>query len=180
MHSKIKYLEASTNDELHQILELQKINLLSNVPENEKQTEGFVTVHHNFDILKAMNDTCAHTIAKYNNKVVGYALSMTKDFREDIEVLKPMFQQIDMITKPNLNYIVMGQICVDKNHRGQGIFRGLYSHMTQEFKNQFGSIITLIDVKNVRSINAHRAVGFKLLKNFSQRDKSLDLVILEI
>ncbi|WP_248724728.1 GNAT family N-acetyltransferase [Seonamhaeicola sp. ML3] len=180
MNLNIAYCKATCDEELHQILELQNINLLSNVPENEKQTEGFVTVHHDFDVLKAMNNDCAHTIAKYNNKVIGYALSMTKAFREDVDILKPMFQQIDMVTKPNLNYIVMGQICVDKNYRGQGVFRGLYKHMKDTFQNRFNAIITLIDVKNVRSINAHKAIGFKLLKNFPQGDKSLDLVILEI
>ncbi|WP_406685452.1 GNAT family N-acetyltransferase [Seonamhaeicola sp. MEBiC1930] len=180
MHSEITYTRASNDEELHQILELQKLNLLTYISEKEKQKEGFVTVHHSFIVLQAMNNVCAHIIAKHYNQVIGYALSMTKEFREDVELLKPMFQQIDTLVKTNLNYIVMGQICVDKNYRGQGVFRGLYNFMKETLQNQFDSIITLIDVKNMRSTNAHKAVDFKLLKNFSQGDKSLDLVILEI
>ncbi len=179
-NKNITYHRASTKKELHQILELQSINLISNVSENVKRKEGFVTVHHSFKVIETMNNTCAHTIAKHNGKVIGYALSMTKDFREDVEILKPMFQQIDTVTKTDLNYIVMGQICVDKDYREQGVFRGLYNHMKQELQHQFSTIITLIDVKNVRSINAHKSVGFQLLKNFPQGNKSLDLVILEI
>lgn len=180
MQKNITYQRAATKEELHQILELQKINLYANVPENEKQKEGFLTVHSDFEILEAMNNTCAHIIAKHNNNVVGYALSMTRDFKDKVEILKPMFQQINSTEKANSNYIIMGQICVDKNFRGQGLFRGLYNHMQQELKNQFNAIITLIDVKNIRSINAHKTVGFQLLKNFKQENKSLNLVVLEI
>ncbi|WP_299548227.1 GNAT family N-acetyltransferase [Seonamhaeicola sp.] len=180
LKTNITYQRASTDEELQQILKLQKANSIASISEEEKQKEGFVTVHHNFDILQAMNNACAHIIAKHNNNVVGYALSMTKDFRDKIDILKPMFQQIDSSLKTNLNYVVMGQICVDKSYRGQGVFRGLYHHMKQELNHQFETIITLIDVKNTRSIAAHRAVGFKLLKNFAQGDKSLDLVILDI
>ncbi|TYA73934.1 GNAT family N-acetyltransferase [Seonamhaeicola marinus] len=176
----VTYHRASTNEELDQILELQRTNLISFVSEAEKQKEGFVTVHHTFEVLEAMNNSCAHIIAKYNDKVVGYALSMPKAFREDVEILKPMFHHIDFVTDKNLEYIVMGQICVDKNFRGKGVFRGLYNHMKKELQHQFDAIITLIDVKNVRSINAHNSVGFQLLKNFSQGDKSLNLVILDI
>lgn len=170
----------TSDEELHQILELQKLNLISKVSESEKQTEGFVTVDHDFDVLKLMNMACAHIIAKYNDKVIGYALSMTTDFRDKIEVLIPMFHHIDTSIKEHLNYIVMGQICVDKTFRGQGVFRGLYKHMSKELKQQFNAIITLIDVKNERSCAAHEAIGFRLIKNFQQGDKSLNLVILDI
>ena len=91
----IIYKRAETNEELQQILELQRTNIPASISEEEKKKEGFVTVHHTFEILKAMNDKCTHVIAKYNDEVVGYALCMLKEFKEDIEVLKPMFQKID-------------------------------------------------------------------------------------
>ena len=87
----ITYSRASTLEELEQILTLQKNNLPENLSHKEKIEQGFVTVKHSLEILKRMNDECAHTIAKNNNKVVGYALSMTNNFASEIEVLKPMF-----------------------------------------------------------------------------------------
>ena len=62
------YKSTSTNEELNQILDLQKLNLNTLASQEERQSEGFITVHHDFKILKAMNDRCAHTIAKSSYK----------------------------------------------------------------------------------------------------------------
>lgn len=64
-----------------------------------------------------MNDKCNHIIAKSKNEVIGYALSMVKDFKNDIAVLNPMFVIIETNISDGLEYIVMGQIFVDKAYR---------------------------------------------------------------
>ena len=91
----ITYTRCTKISELEQILILQKTNLPQSLSENEQQSEGFVTVHHDFDLLKRMNDACPHTIAKDGDKVVGYALSMHPKFGNEIEVLVPMFTEIE-------------------------------------------------------------------------------------
>ncbi|MFT5215086.1 MAG: hypothetical protein ACI83H_000193 [Glaciecola sp.] len=48
--SSIIYTRVTSNEELKQILQLQHLNIPSAISENEKQEEGFVTVHHNFKI----------------------------------------------------------------------------------------------------------------------------------
>lgn len=171
----IIYKRAETTQELHQILELQHANIPSIISEDEKTKEGFVTVHHDFNILKAMNDKCAHIIAKSNDKVIGYALCMLKEFKEDIKVLRPMFQQIDACLNENKTYFVLGQICIDKVFRKLGVFRGMYRFMKQEMASKYDMIITEVDKKNTRSLNAHYAVGFKLLNSYnsSQQDWAL-------
>lgn len=176
----IIYKKAGTNEELHQILELQQANILSSISKEESNSEGFVTVQHDFKILKAMNDICAHTIAKSNGKVVGYALSMVKEFKEDIEVLKPMFKKIDSCVGPNLSYITMGQVCIDKAFRKQGIFRGLYNAMKEHVKQEFDAIITEVDKNNIRSLNAHYAIGFKMLYSYRSNDQDWELIIWNI
>ena len=164
---KIRYKTAKTNEELYQILELQCANIPSVISKEESVKEGFVTVHHDFEILKAMNDKCPHIIAKNNGNVIGYTLCMLKEFKEDIEVLKPMFQQIDNCIKNGETYFTMGQVCVDKSFRKQGVFRGLYTFMKQEMSSKFNMIITEVDQKNSRSLNAHYAIGFKLLHTYN-------------
>ena len=156
----ITYTRATTDDELYQILGLQKENLKANVSSDEIEKEGYVTLQHNFDVLKRMNDSCAHVIAKDGDKLVGFALSMIKEFREDVALLQPMFEKIDLLA-PNANYIVMGQICIDKAYRGQGIFRALYNFMRSELSMTFDLLITEVSEKNIRSLNAHKAVGFE-------------------
>lgn len=174
-HSII-YKRAETHEELAQILELQRTNIPASISEEEKKKEGFVTVHHTFEILKAMNEKCAHIIARYNNQVAGYALCMLKEFKEDIEVLKPMFQKIDDCLKDGETYVVMGQVCIDKAFRKQGLFRGLYNFMKEELQSDFDMIITEVDIANQRSLNAHYAVGFESLHRYSSNNQDWVLI----
>ena len=172
----IDYKRASQKNELEQILQLQRDNLPTVVSEEIKKTEGFVTVHHDFDILNRMNEACPHIIAVINEKVVGYALCMHPDFGDEIEVLKPMFAQLKQILGPEETYITMGQICIDKAYRRQGIFRKLYNYMIQELKPEFGCIITEVDAKNMRSLEAHYAVGFELLSRYASGGQDWELI----
>lgn len=73
---ELHYCRSQTKEELLQILALQQKNLFSNTSLDIQEKEGFVTVHHTFDILHQMNQAFAHIIAKDGNKVVGYALCM--------------------------------------------------------------------------------------------------------
>lgn len=176
----ITFSKATSEKDLNEVLELQKRNLPENLSQKEKKEEGFVTVKHSLDILGKMNNACPHTIAKYNNKIIGYALSMTKDFGNQIEVLKPMFQEVSKVISDK-KYIVMGQICIDKNHRKKGVFRGLYNYMKNEVcTTNFDLIITEIDILNERSINAHKAIGFKKLLDYKSEGKNWRIVSLEI
>jgi hypothetical protein len=177
-NNDITYCRASTDEELHQILELQKQNLPGSLSLSEKEKEGFLTVVHTFEILKQMNDCCPHIIGKDGDTVVGYALSMHPKFADGIEVLKPMFTEINKIISGNAKYIIMGQICVGKNYRKRGIFRGLYNFMKQELQTTFNNIITEVDAENVRSLNAHLAVGFEILREYRADNK--DWIIISL
>jgi predicted GNAT superfamily acetyltransferase len=178
--SNVTYHRATTVEELNGILKLQEQNLKEVLSADDKSKEGFVTLKHTFDMLKLMNDKCAHCIAKYDDKVVGYALSMLQDFKKDIPLLVPMFEEIDKALLENntsLNYIAMGQICVDKSQRGKGVFRGLYNFMKDELSKEYDAIITEVDVLNTRSSQAHKAVGFEILKNYSSNNQDWELII---
>jgi GNAT superfamily N-acetyltransferase len=164
----ITYGKAESDDDLEHILALQKKNLAHAIAsEEEIAEEGFVTVSHTLDLLKEMNDLCAHIVAKYEDRVVGYALCMHTKFADDIDILKPMFEQIDILMPSRDKYIIMGQICIDKAFRKRGIFRKLYETMQSHVKPKgFDAILTLVDAKNTRSVQAHYAVGFELLKAY--------------
>ena len=177
-NNNITYCRASSDIELEQILKLQKRNLPSSISVQEKQIEGFVTVDHSFEILKQMNDFCPHVIAKYEDEVVGYTLCMHPKFANDIEVLRPMFEEIKTVLSNKIGFMVMGQVCVDKNYRKMGIFRVLYQHMKNELRSDFDVIVTEVDAKNTRSLNAHKAVGFEVLKEYRADNK--DWVIVQL
>ncbi|MFV7233928.1 GNAT family N-acetyltransferase [Flavobacterium sp. ZB4R12] len=164
----ITYKRASTLDELEQIRTLQLQNSPQNITSEEKLQEGFVTVQHTVALLEQMNAACAHIIAKDNNTVVGFALVMLSDFRNEIKVLIPMFERIDELVPKDKTYVVMGQICVDKNYRKQGIFRGLYHFYKEELQHKFDYLITEVAAINLRSMQAHEAIGFKTIDNYEE------------
>lgn len=181
----VLYKYAQTDEELNEILQLQQQNLPNSLSKEERELEGFVTVQHTFDVLKKMNETCAHIIAKDGDKVIGYALCMHPDFGNSIEVLKAMFQEIDAFLKTseaqnsektNRDYIVMGQICIDKQFRRQGIFRNLYELMQKQVLPTYSRIITEVDAANKRSLDAHYAVGFKKMKTYKSNGQIWELI----
>ncbi len=175
----IYYKQASSEQELEQILSLQQENLFKSLSTENQEKEGFLTVEHSMEILKAMNDKCGHIIAVENGNVIGYALCMHPIFADSIEVLRPMFSEINKVIQNANNYMVMGQICVTKSHRGKGVFRNLYLTMKNRLPEGFDTIITEVDGKNKRSLSAHAAVGFKTLKVYPSGDKEWHLIILE-
>ncbi len=173
------YKQADSDIELRQILTLRQANLPKNLTKEEKAKEGFLTVEHSFELLKAMNEVCKHTIAVSEDKIIGYALSMRPSFGDKIPMLKPMLAEIKKVVPLDYNYIIMGQICIAKNYRGKGIFRGLYKAMKEFLPNNINKIITEVDIKNTRSITAHQAIGFKELKRYWVDDKEWSIVVLK-
>ncbi|MBK9735638.1 MAG: GNAT family N-acetyltransferase [Saprospiraceae bacterium] len=169
----IKYLTASDDYDLRQILTLQQSNLrLTKSPEIEAE-QGFVTVKHEYSLLKDMNDEAPHILAKDGDKVVGYALGMTRKFKDKVAVLRPMFELLDGLLFDgkrlgDLDYIVMGQICIDEAYRGKGIFRGLYDLYFQIYKPIFGFVVTEVAARNTRSLKAHLNVGFKEIYRYDE------------
>lgn len=178
----IQFKSAESREELEGILTLQRINLSQNISESEKAAQGFVTVHHSFDQLSEMNTIAPHLIAKDGEKVVGYILAMTKASKDLIPVLVPMFEQFNQLVfrgklLAEFNYLVIGQICVDKNYRGQGIFDGMYDAYRENFSPSFDFAITEIAVSNVRSIKAHQRVGFQIFHEFSDSSQNWAIVM---
>lgn len=167
--SGIQYSVTQSDKHLLQILALQKRNLPQSLSEIERNEQGFVTVDHSFELLKRMHQAHPHIIALDNNQIIGYALVMLPSFREDIEILIPMFDQIDCeLARQDLThkYVVMGQVCVDKPYRGKGVFKNLYNHMQLIVSPNYPYCITEVDPLNTRSVRAHEKIGFELLNSY--------------
>ena len=147
----IVYTTAKTNEEILQILELQKSNLPQNLTDEQIATQGFVTVNHSFDTLKKMNTTEQSIIAKDNDRVIGYLLAMTAESKNDIPVLIPMFDAFDNVVYNNkkiseYKYIVVGQVCIAEGWRGQGILDNCYAAYKKHFRDKYDFAITEISV----------------------------------
>lgn len=178
----VTYALASTDDELGQIIDLQAKNLAENITADTRQSQGFVTVKHSFDLLKKMNASAQQIIAKDGNNVIGYALVMRPELRSAVPVLVPMFNmfsKIDYLGKPlvSYRYYVMGQICVGEGYRGRGVFDGLYEKHRQVYSQEYDLCITEISRNNERSMRAHLRVGFNILYSFRDATDEWDIVV---
>lgn len=181
----VRYTLSKTTHELQAILDLQQANLAKSISKEEALEQGFVTVVHDLSLLEKMNSPYPHTIAIDDDEVVGYAMVMLKELGNDIPVLVPMFDLINEIeykgkALKDTNYMVMGQVCVAKTHRGQGIFRGLYNAMQEHLKGHFDYIVTEIAQRNTRSIRAHEKVGFETIKQYHAEGEDWVIVLLQI
>lgn len=177
----IEYTGAQTQQDIEQILALQQQNLYIKITPEELAREGFVTVAHNYEVLWAMNQAYRHAIARADGRVVGYALVMLKDFRDRVPELVGLFANLDKLTYQNrslseIPYFVMGQICVDKTYRGQGVVPGMYRQMRTQMSPHFELVLTSIATRNPRSLRAHRKVGFQVIKHFKDELDEWDIV----
>ncbi|MGB5460978.1 MAG: GNAT family N-acetyltransferase [Eudoraea sp.] len=165
--------------ELEQILSLQKKNIPKALSIKEIEQEGFLTVTHSLDLLDRMNSRCPHIIAKENDEVIGYALCMHPKFNNEIDILKPMFEEINSVLAPGEKFMVMGQVCIQKEYRKKGVFQKLYKKMQDVLKTNYNCIITEVDALNKRSLNAHFAVGFIELKTYNYNGRKWCLLALK-
>ena len=83
-----------------------------------------------------------------------------------------IFDNIYFNNKPvsAYNYIVVGQVCVDKAFRGQGVLDNCYEAYERAFNDKYDFAITEIAVRNNRSINAHKRIGFSQLHSYTAPD----------
>jgi GNAT superfamily N-acetyltransferase len=183
MMKPVSYRTASSDEDLHQILALQQRNLEEGLSPREVRDQGFVTVRHDFALLRSMNDAAPHIIAVSDGQVVGYALVMLRSFRDRIPILQPMFATLGRLTyreRPvnGYHYCIMGQVCIDKPWRGQGVFGGLYQALRRHYSEEYDLVITEVAQRNGRSIRAHEKVGFELLHRYPAADGEVwDLIL---
>jgi L-amino acid N-acyltransferase YncA len=167
----IIYTTANSKNDLEGILHLQKANLAASLAPAEIESQGFVTVDHSYDQLEKLNRIEKHVIAKNGDRVIGYLLAMTQQSKLDIPILVPMFKAFDAIFYKEkkiaeYNYIVIGQVCIDKEYRGKGMLNNCYDAYKKMYKKRYDFAITEIAATNSRSLHAHARIGFKQIHSF--------------
>ncbi|WP_244221572.1 GNAT family N-acetyltransferase [Corallococcus exercitus] len=158
--------------ELEQVLALQRRNLKQHLSEEERRTQGFVTVAHDLPTLERMHAVAPSIIALQGSELVAYALVMPRECREFVPVLEPMFALVEQLKdegRPlrDQRFYVMGQICIDKAHRGKGLFEALYHQHREQLRGAFDCVVTEVSVHNRRSLRAHERLGFRTLHTYS-------------
>ncbi|MBM3415870.1 MAG: GNAT family N-acetyltransferase [Bacteroidetes bacterium] len=179
----IVYSTANTPGELQGILTLQRENLARNLDAEEIKEQGFVTVEHGYALLEKLNSCEKHILAKDGQKVIGYLLAMTKDRKNDVPVLLSMFDAFDRVKYDgrkiaDYHYLVVGQVCVARPYRGQGILDACYAAYRKHYHRKYDFAITEIDATNLRSLQAHKRIGFIEAERYNGPDGTNWVIVL--
>ncbi len=179
----IVYTTCNSQADLSGILKLQKANLANALTAEEIQSQGFVTVSHQLKDLENLNSIEKHVIAKDDDEVIAYLLAMTPASKFDLPILIPMFEvfgKIRWMTElvSDFNYLVVGQVCVSKNYRGQSILDQCYAKYKECYRDKYEFAITEIDAKNLRSLKAHERIGFKDIHRYKAENGTEWIIVL--
>ena len=168
---EIRYDIANSGSDLKAIQQLQQDNIPQSISPEELKAQGFVTARHDLSLLEKMNTPYPHVVARANQQIVGYTLVMLPAFSNSLPVLIPMFERIASLSfegRPldSQSWFVMGQVCIQKDFRGQGLFNGLYMELKARMSIDFNYVLTQISKRNPRSIRAHEKVGFQVVEEY--------------
>lgn len=161
----------SAKNELEQIQKLNSQNLKPSLSKREIQQQGFVSWPYSVELLEKLHQLAPSIIIKDDHKVVGYALVTLKEagsFHPDLQAMIRNLEPVYYLGKPLMEYsfYIMGQVCIDKSHRGKGLFNMLYQHHKSIYSNAYELLVTEISTNNKRSIKAHEKLGFKNIYTF--------------
>jgi GNAT superfamily N-acetyltransferase len=156
--------------DLEGILALQRAN-------RAPTADGFVTVEHTLEILRAMHVLAPSVVARDHGEVVAYAIVMPVETRARVPILGPMFDMIEGLVPPATRWYVMGQIAVASIHRGTGLFDALYAEHRARYRDRFDRVITEVATRNTRSLRAHERVGFRTVTTY--RDTTDEWALIE-
>jgi GNAT superfamily N-acetyltransferase len=170
-----QYRPAATDAELLQILELQQANLYDRIPPEIRAREGFLKIQHNLPLLQKMQAQGPQIIALCGGDLAGYALNMHPSQEGDIPALRPLFDLARKSLPPGADFRIMGQICVSSAYRRQGHFRKLYEALFEMCRPL--PVVTEIASVNTRSLEAHKAIGFRPLGSRQESDLRWEVMI---
>lgn len=172
----------TAEEELLQIHELNQRNFKSNVDLATQMEEGFVTWLYSLELLRQMHRLAPGIIVKDGDAVAGYALTTLKEAKVFHPDLKTMFQNLEPVKYKgkelsSYHFYCMGQICVAKEYRGNGIVNMLYQKHKEIYSLQYEFLLTEISTRNIRSLKAHKKIGFQTIYTYKDSNDEWDVVI---
>jgi len=178
----VEITRASSVSEIIGIRDLQALNLKQNITAEESIEQGFLTADFTIEYLQQMNSASPAIIAKDGDKLVGYALVATKEIRKGHDLLEGLFDAIDECVYNGkllreVNYVVVGQLCVAKEYRGQDLVQKLYGHFRDCLSNEFTYLVTDVAKVNARSLKAHKKRGFQVINELMYGGFGWDIVL---
>jgi RimJ/RimL family protein N-acetyltransferase len=178
----IEIVHVSNDAELDGIRLLQRENLRKLIGETEAGKEGFLTAEYSMETLQQMHQFQPSIIAKDGDTIAGYVIITTKNSYGQHPLLDSLFDSINLldyngINLKNINYILVGQLCVGKAYRGTGLVQKMYTYYQQSLSKAYQYLITDVAQENPRSIKAHLKTGFEIIHTIEYGGIGWDIVL---
>jgi ribosomal protein S18 acetylase RimI-like enzyme len=167
---------------LEGILQLQQANLRKHLQDTEAAQQGFLIAEYTLEFLGQMHASHPSIVALDGERVVGYALVVTQSVKDGHPLLADLCSKIDELeyeqqSLRTVNYVVVGQLCIDKDYRGLGLVQQLYGLFRQSLQSKYRYAITDIAQANTRSLQAHLKTGFKVIHSIEFEGLRWDVVL---
>ena len=178
----IRLSQLSQEKEIYQIKSLQEDNLKSQLTKEECESEGFLTASYTVDFLIKMNELHPAILAKDGDTLAGYALVASRANKGEHELLDDLISHCERVIYKEqklseLPYAIVGQLCVAKKYRGQGLVQKLYQYFKECNQDNFCCCITDVDCQNPRSLKAHVNSGFEVIGSLGYGGAQWNLVL---
>ncbi len=150
----------ATDADITGILDLQAINLYSNLTDKEREN-GFVTTPFTTEQIQTLlHKERSVFVAEENSDIVGYAFAGSWDFFSQWAIFPYMvsrfgFVQFHGASITSASTFQYGPVCIAHDKRGSGLFPQLFGTMRQTMSERYPVGLTFINRKNSRSVKAH-------------------------
>ena len=169
-------IRQATRNDIPQIIDLQIENHIQNIPKEDRDIYGFVTLlTSSTKLLMCIEENLVFVAHPYDfqNQIIGYIILMRPGVAYSIEFLKPLIEQsFNLLEKKPTqdfesslvgwgNYLILAQILVSKKHANQKIGTRLLQKAEEKAGNHVKYIFTEVSNINKHSLNFHLSGGFK-------------------
>ncbi len=154
------------------ILIIQSKNLYSNLSEADRRTYGFVTTPFEISQLQTLIDQDGAFVAEVNGTIVGYAFAASWEYFSQWPIFPYMVSRFPEIkpfhgqTITDQNSFQYGPVCIDRTHRGTGIFPALFKTMCDGMTDRYPIGYTFINKQNATSIASHQKLKLQVMDEF--------------
>lgn len=178
----IKLGKVLHHDDLIQIKHLNQENLKNNLSQRDRLKYGFLTLEYDIELLLKVNNIEKTIVAKNGNKIVAYAIVINKTAYGLNKLFDDLIDRVNNLkyNKTNLykiDYALVGQLCISKDYRGKGLVKEIYKFFKKEYSKKYKYLVTDIDERNTRSLNAHLKNKFQIIDNFYWGDSYWNIIL---
>jgi hypothetical protein len=141
------------------ILALQSANFIANLSEAERK-EGFLSAQFTLEQTRQIAEDLGTMVAVVDHTVAGFLCAFRREFETGSPVIAKMLESYETMKfagRPlnSFKSYIYGPVCIGKNHRRQGLLRGLYEAQKIDLAGQFDIGVAFVARDNAHSLRAH-------------------------